>query len=298
MATKQGETVVLISVLGRDYMLEGPHASALLELMGRTPHDAAKEVSVEEEADSSSTNVRAGDYDHFAGWYEVQHPVATRDAVDRALHKIYVPVVKRGGEFYTSFVGLEVPMEKTGEGLYLKCDNSVQQQRMTIGYQPQSGTYYARIVLRSAYEDYSDPESAHEGVNEYRLVKTDRPAEAGDPTALPPEALDDFVGWYEPVYLRGYYHARILKEGGKFFSEGRRANGDPDGERTELKPVGMGFRVGESDYRFHYNAALHQYEQCRSNESFVVSMPLRRIDKPSSNTSPPMVWLGYPFGKD
>ena len=241
---------------------------------------------------------KANDYDHFAGWYELQMPDRKQDDTNHPRPKIYVPVIKRGSEFCTPFVGHEVPFEKVEEGLYLKVDNSVQQQRMTIGYRPDSGKYYARIVRRSAYEDYSSPDRKHEGEIECSLTRTERPTDALDPTATPPSTLDDFVGWYEPAYLRGYHFAGILKKDSKFFLIGQKPGKKPDDKMQELKPCKMGFRVSTSDYFFRYNADLQRYEGCSTNEGFAVSMPLVRIDAPSTNEPMPFIWFGFPFKKD
>lgn len=258
-------------------------------------------------------------YDHFTGWFEFPIPVSDRRQMHLPSHKIIVPVIKRGTNFFTAFLGFEVPFQKTGEGLYLEADNSMTQQRMMIGFRPDSGDYCARIIKRPAHYDYSSPERAQEGQIECILVKTNRPPCALDAAISAPRTFDDFVGWYQSFYMPTF-RVEVHSEDGKFyFAQDGQSHFGADGkfysdrpfERTgrgeELVPCkdGPGFLMKQQDgsesFSFGYNTDLKRFELCSTTVDPPVRIPFARIgplSPQSTDEAMSMTRLGFPFMKD
>ena len=66
-------------------------------------------------------------YDRLTGWFELQLSAAELRQMHLHDVSVIVPIINRGTNYFTPYVGFEVPLQKTAEGLYLKADNSVTQ---------------------------------------------------------------------------------------------------------------------------------------------------------------------------
>jgi len=251
------------------------------------------------QADTASTS-----YNHFAGWYEISVPHSASGRFFYAHKTMLVPVIQRGTNFFTPFVGFEVPFENTDEGLYLKADNSYYEQRATLGYRPETGEYYARITYRPNSYSYASSDRAQDGVVMCVARKIDRPSWLPAAADSAPITLDDYLGWFESLYLPSLLKMEVYKENGAYYFRWL----DPDNNTdtpAELIPNadGTSFMLDDA-FSFCYDTELMRYELSRTPKrepSMLIRHPLVRIDAPLSNTyatTNDITVIGFPFAKD
>lgn len=203
-------------------------------------------------------------------------------------------VLKRAGAYYSICRGFEVPFKESPAGLEWAVSPS-SMTGTTIGHDQAAGTYYLAVF---------DTETAHfsdgrAGCGEKRaLTRIAEPAWVLDPTAAPPRALDDFLGWYQPIWFP-YMRWELRKDGATYeavFAE-YDAAWRQDYRRT-LAPLGeglgfTGFEKG-SDITLTYNDALRRFE-LTAHDPVTVRMPLARIAPPTAmDAPPPQVRIGIP----
>jgi hypothetical protein len=147
-------------------------------------------------------------------------------------------------------------------------------------------------------------DSAAQGVSEdlngmvQPMRKVPAPFESLETEAKAPQSNDDFVGWYEAVWMRALrYHIR--KEGDKFVAEGQIVGRPERNEPAfELMPLtdSLGFKMGSrGKTSFVYNEKLKRYEVGGAGSP--VSIPLRRMETgPSKDLPryPDVAGLGIP----
>ena len=242
----------------------------------------------------------AGAGDRLCGWYKL----TTGNRL--------IPVFKIEGTYYTvmSRGGFEIPLKKCPDGLEWPRTPPSSMVGTKIGFDEESNEIYISIVDQN--REYLD-ESFTSG-NKQSMRAIAKPSWLRDATAQMPRNLDDFLGWYEPVwcpYLRG----QIRSEGGKYLLESQLIH--TDGERNswvphkrhQLTPLPdrLGFAMQreedlERDFpmRLVYSTTRKRFELQVSSavtKSHVSRMPLARIPSPSPDQGaphlPPME-LGIP----
>lgn len=243
-------------------------------------------------------------YDHFAGWYEITVPDSAHGRFFFAHQIMLVPVIQRGTNFFTPFVGFEVPFENTDEGLYLKADNSYYEQRATLRYRPETGEYYAQITYRPNNYSYASSDHAQDGVVMCVARKIDRPSWLPATTDSAPATLDDYLGWYASLYLPSLLKMEVYKDNGLYFCRSHYPD-DNSGTPSELIPSADGTKFMMDDaFSFCYNSELVRYELAREPKReprVLIRHPLVRIDPQLPITTPPtniITIIGFPFGKD
>jgi hypothetical protein len=249
-------------------------SSMILLSLGLTVHSTLAEES-------------GGGRDHLVRWY--------------AMRGWLFPVLKIDGAYYLPRRGAEFPLKECPEGLELGSEDS--KERLTIGFNSASNTYYFRMGQR---DNMPNPKGWPE---ESPLAPTNKPPWLLDAKAEPPRAHDDFLGWYQSVWLP-WIRMEIGKEGTNYFCDMQlyeRYRG-MDSWETEREPApitpysdGLGFVDVMNDvWDFAYNDALNRFElQVQGEEDaqpFTLRMPFARIEPPSSVESfVPKVFLGVPF---
>lgn len=253
----------------------------------------------------AQTNTANTSYDHFAGWYEISVPHSASGTFFKMYQTMQVPVIQQGTNFFTTFIGFEVPLEKSDEGLYLKVDNLQNAQRATLGYKPETDEYYARIThRRHRGGDYSSsPGHSQDDSVMCAAKKTDRPSWLPVATSSAPVTLDDYLGWYESLYLPGLLKFEIYKNNGEYYS--RYDTPDYQPGPTKLIPAADGTKFIMDDVSsFGYNTEFMRYEYVRETkrESMLPARhPFVQIDSPISNTTTTnddITVIGFPFAKD
>ncbi len=211
--------------------------------------------------------------DPLVGWF------ATSDGAR------LVPVLKHGAAYYSICRGFEVPFRPTPEGLLWDAEQS-SMAGTTIGFDPATGARYL-AVFDSQAAKFTDSAS---GVGEKQpLMRVDRPAWLRDPTTDPPRSLDDFLGWYEPVW---FPHARwqLVREGDAYVvayeTRGVSCDDRREDVRYVLTPLAgrlgfTGFERGNRDITLAYNPELRRYELCM-RPTCEIRMPLARIAPPAT----------------
>jgi hypothetical protein len=138
------------------------------------------------------------------------------------------------------------------------------------------------------------PPPIYEGVDELALVKTNKPPWVLDATAQAPGSQDDFVGWYQSVYISDL-RFEVRKEEGEFVLGEFALEPNPDALGF-LGQLGDGTRLG-----FRYNKELSQFEWYSPTRDLPGRLPVARIEAPSpegSDEAMPGTWIGVPFIKD
>ena len=251
------------------------------------------------QADTASTS-----YDHFSGWYEISVPHSVSGRFFYAHQTMLVPVIPRGTNFFTPFVGFEVPFENTDEGLYLKADNSYYEQRATLRYRPETGEYYAQITYRPNNYSYASSDRAQDGVVMCVARKIDRPSWLPAAADSAPATLDDYVGWYESLYLPNLLQMEVYKGNGLYYCRWQDPSNNTD-TPTELVPAadGTSFMMDDA-FSFCYDTELMRYELSREPKReprLLIRHPLVRIEPPLPNITPAtnaITMVGFPFAKD
>lgn len=243
-----------------------------------------------------------GSRDHFVGWFALSKPTPTGSQAYQAIpgREALIPVFKRNGGFWTACWGVEVPLKDCLEGLALDMRPSTM-EGTKIGFDEASKEYY--IILEDTYfRDVLADGSYVSGVKQ-PLTKVEPPSGLLDTAADPPRTNDDFVGWYQPVWMP-FFRYEIRKENDKFFAVGQVMT-DPLGqlgeanawsqheEQKELTPLPdrLGFLMGSDDVEsvITYNAGLKRFEIVVKDESTkryrepsVLRIPLARVPAPPS----------------
>jgi hypothetical protein len=235
--------------------------------------DAPTQTATQEKASAPSDEPlpQAIDRDRFLGWYKL----TGGDTI--------IPVFKVHGTYYSvSWPGAEVPLKECPEGLeWAPTPSSMEGTK--IGFDEDSNSYYVAIMDSQA-SHFSDGKY---GVGEKQaLTRIDKPSGLLDATAQRPRSNDDFLGWYQFVWLPclGY---ELRKDGERYIAIGQICP-EPglwktEGEPRELTPLpdGLGFVIDKKlRVRLTYNEALKRFELTMRDDKrqpAVIRMPLARV---------------------
>ncbi len=235
-----------------------------------------------------------GPRDHLIGWYKV----VKGDTI--------VPVFKRSGAYYSVCRGVEVPFKECPEGLEWALTPS-SMVGTKIGWDAASKSPYLAVVDSQA-SNFTDDRY---GVGEKEAIaRVDKPSGLLDAKAKRLHVINDFIGWYQPVWFP-CVRIEICKTNDRFFSQEHEFNGSKPGawetrvERRELTPLSdqLGFTGFDRKHRHHlvYNSDLNRFELVNSVEEktpAVIRMPLARVPSPVSlegGAAPaPLLRIGIP----
>ena len=234
----------------------------------------------------SLTEQSAGARDHLVGWYK--------------LGDTLIPVFKTHGTYYSVCRGFEAPFKECPEGLEWALTPS-SMAGTKIGCEVASKAYYIIIedkLLEHNYQHYISGEKKP-------MTKIDKPSWMLDATAQPPQTNDDFLGWYQPVWIPIRFEIR--KEGKKYLI----ASQEPDesgvwktqSEMQELTPIAdrLGFvmsRRKDKCTSITYNESLKRFElteQRSKRQPDVIRMPIARVSPHTERAAiPPPMRIGIP----
>ena len=132
------------------------------------------------------------------------------------------------------------------------------------------------------------------------MTRIEKPSGLLDPTAEAPRTNDDFLGWYQPVWLPGF-RFEVRKDGEKYLVAMTGRDGKTEGEPRELTPLPdrLGFTGFDrkNNNNLTYNESLKRFELTKTI-SPAIRMPLARVAPPSSpeeGAAPqPMLTIGIP----
>lgn len=244
----------------------------------------------------SLTEQSAGARDHLVGWYKLGNTV--------------IPVFKTDGTYYSVCLGLEAPLKECPEGLEWTLPSSIVGTK--IGFDEMSNAYYIIIEDRMRARFEETPESIR--MKGFKLgektpiTRIEKPSWLLDATAQPPRTNDDFLGWYQAVWVPIRY--AIRKDGERYFCTGRLCEREQylwetKGEPIELTtiPDRLGFMCRRKDKctSVTYNETLKRFElelteQLGKRQPAVIRMPLARVSPhPELAAVPPPVRIGIPF---
>ncbi len=222
---------------------------------------------------SPATHTAKDTSDSLAGWYKM---------TDR---ETLIPVIERDGDWFSVCRGFETPFKEVPGGLEWAFEPS-SMMGTKIGFNEESKSYYIIVEdsqFANFYEDYVSGDVKP-------LTRIEKPKGLPDPTIRPPGSLDDFTGWYMPVYYPWFAY-EIRKEGDKYILQGEYLvpDGGPEEAPRELTPLSdpMGFTGFDNRNRNQliYNKDFKRYELFalpKDKGSPPLRMPLVRIEAPSS----------------
>ena len=204
--------------------------------------------------------------DRLVGWYAMERRDAQWGASAGDFKRV-IPVLKRGGEYFTTGRGFEFMLVPDGDAL--RIDMPPKYRGSTIERDAATGEFFMR-VFDSSTEALGAAETGQYTPGERRkLERVPPPDWLRDPTTSPPRGLADFVGTFEFVYLPGWMWS-VGREGNAYYMTGRGltswAAADAD-ERVPLTPLedgqGFTFESGRVQLQLRYDATLRRYELTR-----------------------------------
>jgi hypothetical protein len=224
-------------------------------------------------------------------WFQMP-PVGRITAADTL-----IPILTIDGDYYTTCLGMEIPLEKSPEGLQWGLMPSPM-MGTTIGYFGPSHPCSIHIVDRTRAS--FDPSYSPEAIPPVLMTKVDKPSGLLKAKAAPPRKLDDFLGLYYPVWYP-WVRVEIRKKDGLYYTvEQELASSEPPyGWRQRGRPQiitpltdGLGF-IGNpiSPYRIAYDATLNRFEVVRMDNG--VKTPLARVSSKKDVVLPPLS-IGVP----
>lgn len=229
-------------------------------------------------ADSARAAFEFDAADPYTGWYRMQSGTL-------------IPVFKRDGVTYSACRGFEIPFRPTVEGIEWALEPS-SMVGTTIG-RTEPGMYYIRIVdrqLASFIEDYIPGEAQP-------LQKIDPTFELPDPTAPAPRQLDDFLGWYVPVFFP-WVKLEVRKTDETYSTTYHEMHKPdtwmPDGPKTRAVLADrLGITLDGKEARLIYNEALRRFEIVLGSDDNPLRNPLKRIS-PDMELKLPRSEIGIP----
>jgi hypothetical protein len=245
-------------------------------------------------AAAGCANPPGGSRDHLLGWFKL----TKGDTL--------IPVLKQAGTYYSVCWGVEIPLKECPEGL----EWAVSPSSMTgtkIGWDAASNTPYLAVVDEQA-SNFTD---GRYGVGEKEaMTRVDKPPRLLQAKARRPRAQEDFLGWFQPVWLP-WVKITIRKDGDRYVNQDWELHGaEPRSwkahpETRELTPLpdqlGFGGFERHGGPRLVYNGALKRFELVMTDpkrQPSEIRMPLARLPATSSpelDASPsPAVPIGIP----
>ena len=213
--------------------------------------------------------------DNVVGWFEM----TGRDRI--------IPVFKVDGTYYSVCLGVEVPFKESPEGLEwaFAASNMV---GTTIGFDEASNGYYIAVMDSQASKFTEEfPDGGYGNGEKQPLTRIDKPSWLLDPTARPPRTNDDFLGWYQAIWIAGV-RWQIRRDGETYLVEEQELH-EPGGWKAEEEPRELTILPGGLGFTFHredgiiltYNQARSRFELTRTT-SPTLRVPLARVSPPSS----------------
>lgn len=228
-------------------------------------------------------------------WYKMPpvERVSDRDTL--------IPILKIDETYYTACRGFEIPLKESPEGLQWALTPSSMSET-TIGFFGPSLPCSIRIVdrQRANFDDFYQPDE----MPPITMTRVDRPSGLLDATARPPRTLDDFLGFYQPVWFP-WVRIEIRKDGGRYWTVEHnpdslepprvwKTRGEPD-ELTPL-PDKLGFSSssgGGDPRRLTYNEALKRFELVKTYPE--IRIPLAKVaPSPGTDAALPPLPIGIP----
>jgi hypothetical protein len=235
--------------------------------------------------------------DAIIGWYKL---LDTRRGGARYRGAL-IPIFKIEGTYYTALRGFEAPLKECPDGLEWSLKES-SLVGTTIQYNNSANTCSIRIV-DSARERFEESYVAKEAPF-VPMTRVEKPSGLLDATARPPQTLDDFLGFYQPIWLP-WIRFELRRDGGRYLIASQELDLlEPQGEWKsrsqpyELTPLSdrLGFAgspAGGGPYTFAYNEALKRFELVLTKPG--MRMPFAKVT-PSTKTdaASPTMPIGIP----
>jgi hypothetical protein len=220
----------------------------------------------------------ADDRDHFIGFYRMPD-YDWRSGAELPGEGTIIPVLKHGDTYFSVSRGAEVPLKPCPAGLeWAHVPSSM--AGTTIGCDPATAEYYICVFDRRAEDfipDSMDP-APYRGLRRalYRIAP---PRWLRDPTAAPPQALEDFAGFYDLLWWPAVISYSIRNQNGSFTLQVSIAgHGAEEAKALTPLPDQLGFEGPEKYSRLVYNAALRRFELVlQSKDAPAIRMPLVRF---------------------
>jgi hypothetical protein len=234
-----------------------------------------------------------GERDYLIGWYNLPHRTHSTHEVMPGPGTL-IPVFKRGGVYYSTCRGVEVPLKVCPEGLEWGWTPS-KMVGTKIGLDKASQKPYIIIEDRKAQEndDYSIS-----GEKQF-MTKIEKPAFVRDPTIKPPRSHDDMLGSYEPVYFP-LIRLTLSKNGKQYCVQGKMATKD-GWEMIHKEPLELELLPGKLGFSNKKFNAMLFFNQDNKRVEYVdrdgIIMPLVRVSSsllPCMESKPSLVEIGIP----
>jgi hypothetical protein len=234
-----------------------------------------------------------GERDYLIGWYNL--PDRTHST-----HKVIsgpgtlIPVFKRGGVYYSTCRGVEVPLKVCPEGLEWGWTPS-KMVGTKIGLDEASQKPCIIIEDRKAQEN---DDSLISGEKQF-MTKAEKPACVREPTIKSPRTHDDILGCYEPVYFP-LIRLTLSKNGKQYCVQGKMATKDgwemihKEPLELELLPGKLGFSNKKFNAKLFFNQDNKRVEYVDRDG---IIMPLVRVTPsllPCMESKPSLVEIGIP----
>jgi hypothetical protein len=223
---------------------------------------------------------RPGDgRNYLIGWYKLPNRHHRTRAVLPGPGTL-IPVLKRGGVYYSISRGIEIPLKECPEGLeWGLTESSMKGTKLGVD-----------AASKEPYIIIEDSRAQHEGDlstsgEKQFMTKIAEPPGLLNPTAKPPQILNDLLGCYQPLYFPALRWV-ITIEGDKYQLTGQRAGKDEwiaeerESRTLEPLPEKPGFVWGrKQEFKLVFNRDLKRYECLMERGTNKLAMPLVRISR-------------------
>jgi hypothetical protein len=218
-----------------------------------------------------------GGRDYLIGWYKLPSRHYRTRAVLPGPGTL-IPVLKRGGVYYSISRGIEIPLKECPEGLEWGLTES-SMKGTKIGVDAASKEPY--IIIEDSRAQY-EADLATSGEKQF-MTKIAEPPGLLTATAKPPQTLKDLIGCYQPLYFPAYRWI-ITRDGDKYQIKQQRLSKDKwiaeEGASTTLQtlPDKPGFVWGrEQELRLVFNRDSKRYECLMGRGANNLTIPLVRV---------------------
>ena len=234
-----------------------------------------------------------GERDYLIGWYNLpRRHYRTREELPGP--GTLIPVYKRGGVYYSTRRGVEVPLKVCPGGLeWGWTPSSMVGTKIGLDEEVSLKPPYIMIMDRLEQGDYGAS-----GVKQF-MTKTEKLACVRDPTIKPPRTHNDMLGCYVPVYFP-LMRFMLSKKGKQYWGQGELATKDgweqmqKEPLEITLLPDKLGFSFGKDKAMIVFNPELKRVEYVNPDG---ITMPLVRVKQPllkCMESKPSTVEIGIP----
>ena len=236
-----------------------------------------------------------GERDYLIGWYNLnRRHYRTREELPGP--GTLIPVYKRGGVYYSTRRGVEVPLKVCPEGLeWGRPPSSMVGTK--IGLDNELSRKPPYIMIKDRLAQYEGDNSTY-GEKQF-MTKIEKPAFVRDPTIKPPRTYEDMLGCYEPVYFP-LIRLTLSKNGKQYCVQGKMATKDgwemihKEPLELELLPGKLGFSNKKFNAMLFFNQDTKRVEYVDQDG---IIMPLVRVKQfllPCMESKPSLVEIGIP----